>query len=348
MQSNSKERVQNPLAKICLYVAIGLCVLYAISAVLFYVLTRQSTFYGADGSLNFLGRHFLLIALIGGGAVLALSVFTVLMGRRGRMVFPVNIIENLRRYGFLIRQLVRRDFKTKYKRSVLGVLWSFLNPLLMMSVQYIVFSTIFRSAAIPDFAVYLMLGIVLFNFFSESSTMGLSAITTNASLINKAYVPKYIYPLCKVISSLINLGFSLIPLTAVILVRGVAITPYYFLLLYVLVCMLIFSFGISLFLSALMVFFRDIQFLWGVILTVWTYITPLFYDANALGFSEKLMSVYRLNPLYQFITFARTIVLNGASPDLFAFIACAVSALVALLIGCFVFAKTQKKFVLYL
>ncbi len=354
MKFLQKDNPYRSLARICLYFSIGLCALYAVFCVLFYALTKDATFYHVDGTLNFLGRNYLLLTLAGGALVLLFSLFTVWQGSKGHMVFPVNILENFRRYGFLICQLVRRDFKTKYKRSVLGVLWSFLNPLLMMAVQFVVFSTIFRSGNFKDFPVYLISGIVLFNFFSESSSVGLTAITTNASLINKAYVPKYIYPLCKVLSSLINLGFSMIPLFAIILLRYFtagtipAISPMYLLLIFDLVCMLLFCFGVSLLLSALMVFFRDIQFLWGVIITIWTYLTPLFYDAAQMQLPAAVMSVYKLNPMYQFITFARSIILDGVSPGIYSYLACILCALIPLVIGGFVFQKTQKKFVLYL
>lgn len=354
MKLSCKDKTANPLGRLCLYVCSAVMALYAVACVLFYFLTRQQTFYSADGNMNFLGRNYLLLTLGVGALLLLLCLFTVWQGSKSHMVFPVSIIENFRRYGFLIRQLVRRDFKTKYKRSVLGVLWSFLNPLLMMAVQFVVFSSIFRiGGSEQDFPVYLMIGIVLFNAFSESSTMGLTAITTNASLINKAYVPKYIYPLCKVFSSLINMGFSLIPLFAIIALRigqgkVPMVSPAYLLLIYDIACLLLFCFGISLLLSALMVFFRDIQFLWGVILTVWTYLTPMFYDVKMLNLSPTLMKLYNLNPLYQFIKFARTIVLDGVSPSLTSFLACGACAIIACVIGCFVFQKTQKKFVLYL
>ncbi len=354
MKISCKDQNANPLGRLCLYVCSCVMVLYAVACVSFYFLTRQQTFYSADGALNFLGRYYLWISL-GVGVLLALlCLFTVWQGQKNNMVFSVRLIENFRRYGFLIRQLVRRDFKTKYRRSVLGVLWSFLNPLLMMAVQFVVFSSIFRiGGSEQDFPVYLMVGIVLFNTFSESSTMGLTAITTNASLINKAYVPKYIYPLCKVVSSLINMSFSLIPLFGIIALRIAQgkvpmITPAYLLLLYDFACLLLFCFGVSLLLSALMVFFHDIQFLWGVLLTVWTYLTPLFYDVKMLGLSSKVMQLYSLNPLYQFIKFARTIILDGVSPNLSSYLACAACAIISCLLGCFVFQKTQKKFVLYL
>ena len=148
------------------------------------------------------------------------------------------------RYGFLIKQLVSRDFKTKYKRSVLGYLWSFLNPLMTMMVQYIVFSQLFRSN-IENFPVYLLSGIVLFSFFTESVGQGLTAILANASLITKVYVPKYIYPVTKVVSSSINLFISLIPLMIVVLLTGQRITKAILLIPFPLICLLIFCIGMT-------------------------------------------------------------------------------------------------------
>ena len=133
------------------------------------------------------------------------------MEKKGRTCLGLKLVHAFSRYRFLIQQLVSRDFKTKYKRSVLGIVWSFLNPLLTMLVQYVVFSTIFKSD-IPNFPVYLLTGIVLFNFFSEACSMGITSILGNASLITKVYVPKYIYPVTRVLSSGINMLFSLVPL----------------------------------------------------------------------------------------------------------------------------------------
>ena len=135
------------------------------------------------------------------------------------------------RYAFLIKQLVSRDFKTKYKRSVLGMAWSFLNPLLTMSVQYIVFSTLFKSD-IPNYPVYLLTGIVFFNFFSEAVSMGMTSITGNASLIKKVYMPKYIYPVARILSSLVNFALAILPLFLVMLFTGTAFRPSLLLLVF--------------------------------------------------------------------------------------------------------------------
>ena len=130
-------------------------------------------------------------------------------------------LDAFKKYRFLLSQLVSRDFKTKYKRSILGVLWSLLNPLMIMAVQYIVFSELFRWD-IKNFAVYLLIGSVMFNFFSDASSQALSSITDSAGLITKVYVPKYIFPVSKVVSSSINLGFSLIALFLIVIIQGLS------------------------------------------------------------------------------------------------------------------------------
>jgi ABC-2 type transport system permease protein len=319
---------------------IGLLLIYALCATVFALVAGNVVFFRADGTQSVFGAYFLPIVLGIGAFLLLLCVYLLFCAYRNkpsRLFYPLNI---LRRYGFLINQLVRRDFKTKYKRSVLGVLWSFLNPLLMMVVQYVVFSQVFSNAGIKNYPVYLLTGIVLFNFFSESSNMGLVAIVNNASLITKVYVPKYIYPLSRTLSSLINLGFALIPLFLVVLISSVPFSWALVLLIFDLFCLTLFCLGVSLFLSALMVFFRDIQFLWGVILTIWTYLTPIFYHVDIIP--ARYQTIYKLNPMYHFVTFARTVIIDGESPALLSYAICFGAALLALLFGSFVFASSAS------
>lgn len=252
---------------------------------------------------------------------------------------------NAKRYKFLLQQLVSRDFKTKYKRSVLGVLWSFLNPLLTMAVQFIVFSTLFKSD-IPNFAVYLLIGIVFFNFFSESTSMGLMSIVGNSSLITKVYIPKYIFPVSRVLSSAINLLLAMIPLFIVVLLTGVRFTLAILILPFSLACTIIFCIGMSLILSSAMVYFRDMQFLWGVINMLWMYATPIFYPESILP--QNLMILFKMNPMYHFIRFTRAIILNGASPEPRAYLLCIIAALVPFIIGTIIFKKSQNNFVLHI
>ena len=281
-----------------------------------------------------------------GAAALLAGLFAVwLRIRQGRRSYVINAVIAVKKYRFLIRQLVSRDFKTKYKRSVLGMFWSFLNPLLTMCVQYFVFSTIFKSD-IPNYAVYLLIGIVAFNFFSEATGMALSSIVGNAGLITKVYMPKYIYPLTRVMSSVVNLGISLIPLVIVSLATGIQFKKSAVLTLFFLCCVIIFSLGLGLLLSASMVFFRDTQFLWGVLNMIWMYATPIFYPESILP--ENFKIILRINPMYYFLKNARLCILDGISPEPAVYMQCALMALGALAAGALVFRKSQDRFVLYL
>lgn len=257
----------------------------------------------------------------------------------------LQIARSIGTYKFLIKQLVSRDFRLKYKRSILGVFWSFLNPLLIMIVQYIVFSALFRFD-IDNYAVYLLTGIVMFNFFSEASSLTMNSLINSAALIKKVYVPKYIYPLTRTLSSSINLIISIIPLLIVILISGIRPTFSFLLAVVPLVCISVFSLGIGMMLSISMAFFRDTQYLWGVISMLWMYLTPIFYPASILP--AKVAWIIKINPIYYFISFLRTCVIDGVSPDAFSYAMCFVWAAAAFILGAFVFNRQQDKVILYL
>ncbi len=284
--------------------------------------------------------------ILGMGLLLAgYCAYLCRMTRQGRSSLGLRVISAFQRYGYLMRQLVARDFKTKYKRSMLGVLWSFLNPLLTMIVQYIVFSTLFKSD-IPNFPLYLLSGIVCFNFFSEATTMGLQSIVGNAALITKVYVPKYIYPVSRVFSSAINLLLSLIPLLAVMLLTGTPIRPAILLLPFGLICLVGFCIGMGFVLSTLMVFFRDTQFLWGVVSMLWMYMTPIFYPESIIP--AHYMTLYKCNPMYHIIRFVRIVLIEGVSPEPKAYALCLIASFVPLALGAIIFKKNQDKFILNL
>ena len=240
------------------------------------------------------GLHYWQFAAAGLALVLLFIAVIWLRVRSGKRSYVVNAAIAVRKYRFLIRQLVARDFRTKYKRSILGMFWSFLNPLLMMLVQYFVFSTIFKSD-VPNFAAYLIIGTVMFNFFNEACGMALGSIVGNASLITKVYMPKYIYPLTRVMSSMVNLVISLIPLLIVCVITGVEFHKSALLAFFFLICLTVFSLGLGLLLSAAMVFFRDTQFLWGVLSMMWMYATPIFYPETILP--EEFKFILQVNPM---------------------------------------------------
>lgn len=291
------------------------------------------------------GLHYWQFAAMGLALILLFLGIVWHRVRNGKRSYVINALVAVKKYRFLIRQLVSRDFKTKYKRSVLGVFWSFLNPLLTMSVQYFIFSTIFKNN-IPNYAVYLLIGIVSFNFFNEACGMSLVSIVGNAGLITKVYMPKYIYPLIRVVSSIINLGISLLPLVIMMLVTGVELRKSAVLAFYFLASLIIFSLGMGLLLSAAMVFFRDTQFLWGVLSMIWMYATPIFYPEDILP--DKFKFILQVNPLYHFLKNIRLCILGGVSPEPAVYVQCLLIALGALLVGALIFRKTQDRFVLYL
>ena len=288
--------------------------------------------------------------ILPGSAVLYLLCLLVFfMYARQKKTGKVNLVGKIvdlaTRYRYLLKTLVMRDFRVKYQASLLGVLWSFLNPLLTMFVYLFVFSMIFRSN-IENFPVYLLSGIVLFNYFSESTNLGLLSIVGNRTLITKVYMPKYIYPLSKVLSSAINLLISLIPLFIVMVLTGMPMHKSILLLPFVVFCQIMFCTGMSLILSTLNVFFRDIQFLWSIIVTIWNFLTPIFYPESIIP--PAFIRLYQMNPLYQIVYFMRCITIGGISPAPVTYLYCLLACGVPLLIGIVFFRKNQDRFVLYL
>lgn len=265
--------------------------------------------------------------------------------RHGRREFLFSTMLAVKKYGFLMEQLVSRDFKVRYKRSVLGVLWSFLNPVLTMVVQYIVFSQLFRGG-IDNVALYILSGTVVFNFFTEAVGQSLGSIVGNASLITKVYVPKYIYPVSKVLSSTINFVISMVPLFIVMLATKEEVTWSMLMLPFLMVCVILFSIGMGMLLASSMVFFRDTQFLWGIFSMLWMYMTPLFYPESLIA--EHFSGVFDCNPMYYYVNFIRSITMDGVSPEPRIYAACVLFALGSLVIGGAVFKKTQNKFILYI
>ena len=191
-----------------------------------------------------------------------------------------------------------------------------------------------------------MTGIVLFNYFSESSNLAMLSVVGNAGLITKVYMPKYILPLSKVVSSGINLAISLIPLLIIMGATGVPFHKSLLLLPLVLIFLIIFCAGIGLILSTSLVFFRDTQFLWSVLVMIWNFMTPIFYPESIIP--AKYLTLYHMNPMYQYVYFARTITMGGISPAPVSYLYCILCSLTVFALGLFIFRKNQDKFIFYL
>lgn len=246
--------------------------------------------------------------------------------------------------GFLVSELVKRDFKSRYDRSILGMFWCVLQPTLTMGLLYAVFS-LFFSSAIPNFPLYLISGIVFYQFFVETTTTAMRSIQENAGLITKVKVPLWTYPVTRAVSSLVNFLFALIPLFCVVVLTRVPVRPTMLLLPYSTACMLLFSLGIGLFLAALSVFFCDVKFLWGFACMLFMYATPIFYPEEVLIRGHHWMVYF--NPLYHMIHFSR-LALTGMVPTVLEFAACALFAILSLAMGLSLFRCLKNKFALEL
>lgn len=252
--------------------------------------------------------------------------------------------ESFKRDWFILRSLVSKDFKLKYRRSVLGVLWSVLNPLLMMVVLTVVFSTVFRFS-IENFPLYLILGQTLFTLMSDATSSAMSSIIDSAPLIKKIRINKVLFPLEKVCFALLNFAISLIAVVAVMLFFRIAPTVNLLLLPVLLIMIFMFSLGLGLLLAALSVFFRDVMHLWSVVLTAWTYATPLFYPVEILP--EWAVPIMNANPMYYYVSYFREIALYGTTPSVEQTLICLAFGVGALVLGYAVFRKQEKKFILY-
>ena len=265
-----------------------------------------------------------------------------------------NIYYNFKKYFFLLTELIKRDFKVKYKRSILGVLWSLLYPILMMSVMAIVFSQMFKfKTEGTNYIVYLMTGIIMFNYFSEASNAAMSSVVGNFSLINKVYIPKYIFPLEKCLFVGINFLLTLIPWLIIICLTRFGLGEYvcnfnrwYFLIPYIFGCLTLFTIGIGLLLSCVSVFLRDVFYIYGIILTLWNYLTPIFYSIEIIP--DNLQIIFKQNPLYVYITSVRNIVLDGIFPGGYLLLKGTLWAVGMFLLGSIIFKKHQDKYIYYI
>ena len=249
-------------------------------------------------------------------------------------------------YRYLIKQLVTKDIKLKYRRSFLGYVWSVLNPLMVMVVMYLVFSKMFRFN-IDNYSAYLIIGQTLFTFMTEATNQAIFSITGNGPLLKKVYDPKYVFTLSKVTSSLVNLVFSLGAMIIVFVITKVQFSWAMLFFPVILMEVYIFSLGLGLFLAEAAVFFRDIQYIYNVLTTAWMYLTPIFYPMEQLPESvQKAIKIF--NPMYQYITQFRTISLHQTLPAAGDVVYGFAIAFVFLIVGSWAFIRKQDDFILYI
>ncbi|GAB5613481.1 ABC transporter permease [Faecalimonas hominis] len=247
------------------------------------------------------------------------------------------------KFKSLLYELICRDIKIKYRRSILGVLWTVLNPLLMMTILYLVFSKLFRFD-IENYAIYVLSGQVIFNYYQSSTTDAMMAILGNSSLIKKVYLPKYMLVLAKILSGAVNLFASFIALLVVMIVTGFKLSPIFLWSVVPLFCLIILSFGVGLALAAITVRFRDILHLYGVFCMALFYLTPVIYPFSILP--EYMRKVVYYNPITRIMDSFRMIMIDSAVPSNAELYYCLASAGVTFLAGAWLFHKRQQKFIL--
>lgn len=250
------------------------------------------------------------------------------------------------KYKDLLYQLVTRDIKLKYRRSVLGYLWSILNPLFVMIIMTIVFSTMF-SHRIENFPVYLFTGKMLFDFLSTSTNQAMHSVTGNAALLKKTYVPKYIFTLSKVTSCMVDLLFSFGALLIVMLATRAKIYATFWLFPVVVVQIYIFCCGLGFFLAEFSVFFRDVQYIYNAVITAWMYLTPIFYPIETLP-DNLILGIKIFNPMYYFIAQFRDLVYYGRLPGPRIFWGGWLLAFLMFAFGLLMFKRKQDDFILYI
>ena len=254
------------------------------------------------------------------------------------------MVEELRKYHFLFEELVKRDFKKKYKRTILGMGWSMLMPLLMLLVMKVVFGQFF-GRSIEHFTTYLFCGNLLFCWFSETTNHGMRSLYGNASIFTKVNVPKYLFLLSGTVQTLINFALTLAVFFFFCWLDDIVFTWRFLLLAYPILTMMAFNVGVGLVLSALYVFFRDIDYLWRVFLQLLMYGSAIFYSIET--FPPKMQFIFACNPVYCHIAYFREIVLGGAVPSLGMHLVLSGFAAVALVVGMFMYKRYNTRFLYY-
>lgn len=251
----------------------------------------------------------------------------------------------LTQYRFLIEELVKRDFKKKYKGTVLGMLWSVLSPILTFFVMRVVFTQFF-GAGIPHFTTYLFAGNMVFSFFSQSTAEGMTSLVNNVGIISKVNIPKYLFLLSSNVTSMINFLLTFLVFLIFALLDGITFQVSLFSLLFPVFFLLLFNIGVGLILSALYVFFRDMTYLYNVFTMILMYCSAIFYNVDA--YPAKIQRLFLVNPIYVFIKYFRVAVINGNLPSVEFHLLIVFYAALAVGIGAWMYKKNNQRFMYYM
>ncbi len=255
------------------------------------------------------------------------------------------VYQKIQKYQFLFEELVKRDFKKKYKRTVLGMAWSVLSPMLQLLVMRIVFTQFF-GRGMAHYTTYLFSGNIVYSYYRESTNAGMNSLMSNAGIISKVNVPKYMFLLSKNVSSIINFSLTLIVFFIFAAIDGVTFGPHFLMLIYPILCLIVFNCGVGLVLSALFVFFRDINYIYEIFTLLLNYMSAIFYTVD--GYPPIIQRLFLCNPLYCYIKYFRIIVLDGDIPSLQFHLLCAFYAAIMIAIGAYFYKKYNHKFLYYM
>lgn len=255
-------------------------------------------------------------------------------------------------YRELLYNLTLRDLKVRYKNSVLGVAWSLLNPILMMLVFTLVYTVMLGQSDRRDYAAFILCGLLPWNFFSSSIMGGVGSVVNNSYLIKKVYFPRAVLPVSIMMSNLVNFVIALPVYFVLAWLLGVRYTPYVLWLPVVMLAEMAFILGVSLLLSAVNVFYRDVQQIMEVLILAWFFLTPVIWDVSLLPASRVVLGVdvpvqrltYILNPMASIIATYRDILYYGRPIGLDFFLRTAITVVVALAFGFFVFNRLKSRF----
>ncbi len=256
-----------------------------------------------------------------------------------------NVMNKVKKNRFLFEELVKRDFKKKYKRTVLGMLWSVIGPLMTLGTMALVFTQFFGRNT-PYYIIYLFCGNIVFSYFKESTSTGMMSLYNNASIFSKVNVPKYMFLLSKNVASLINFGINLVIMFIFVAFDRIHFTWKFILLLYPIACLVVFNLGIGLVLSALYLMFRDVQYLYDIFTMLLMYLSAIFYTVDI--YPENFQKLFYLNPVYVYIRYFRLILIDGQIPSLGVHLLAAFYCIAAIGIGALIYKKNNYKFLYYI
>ena len=254
------------------------------------------------------------------------------------------MFRKLRQHQFLFEELVKRDFTKKYKRTILGMAWSIISPLMNLLIMWLVFNKLLGNN-VDHYVIYLFAGQLVFSYFTDATNLGMTSLVGNAGIFTKINVPKYLFLFSQNISSLINFGLTLLIFFAFVAFEGIPFTWKFFLLLYPTGCLVVFNVGMGLVLSALFVFFRDMQYLWGILTQLVMWLSAIFYTID--NYSPAVQNLFLINPIYLYSRYFRKVVIDGAVPTIQFHILAAVYALLAFGFGAWMYKRYNHEFLYY-